>query len=262
MNLTKIVLLAIGYLLGFQEVFSQEFSGVYTYRFDARFDKDTSRITRRFCELTVYQNQSEYRTVDMTQLGSQDTENSKSILAAKSSTHGIFKDFTRGKIVSRESAYTETFCVEDSLIPIAWKTTNEKRKIGEWQCEKAEAQVRGRAYEVWFAPDIPLEDGPWKLYGLPGLILEAESKDGRITILLQKYEPLTTPFNKRPVCQFGSTYSITSKELGKRLEKNINNYIKMKNSEPLDKGVTSRNIQIAYTNIEVFPFQQEKNNEK
>ena len=34
-------------------------------------------------------------------------------------------------------------------------------------------------WTVWFAPEIPLQEGPWKLCGLPGLILEACESSGQ-----------------------------------------------------------------------------------
>jgi hypothetical protein len=36
---------------------------------------------------------------------------------------------------------------------------------------------KGREYIVWYAPSIAYAEGPWKLGGLPGLILEAYDKE-------------------------------------------------------------------------------------
>jgi GLPGLI family protein len=36
---------------------------------------------------------------------------------------------------------------------------------------------RGRDYEVFFTQEIPLNDGPFKFYNLPGLIMKVNSSD-------------------------------------------------------------------------------------
>lgn len=60
----------------------------------------------------------------------------------------------------------------------SWNLMEDTMTILGYVCQKAETIFRGRQYIAWFTSEIPLQDGPWKLYGLPGLILKVEV-DGR-----------------------------------------------------------------------------------
>lgn len=59
-----------------------------------------------------------------------------------------------------------------------WKILPEKQKIGEYNTQKATTNYGGRSWIAWFSTDIPFQDGPYKFYGLPGLIVKIEDKTG------------------------------------------------------------------------------------
>lgn len=83
----------------------------------------------------------------------------------------------------------EKYClVEDTLGAIDWHIEPDFRRFGAYTCQKAMGLFRGRTYEAWFAPDIPIPSGPFKLGGLPGLILEAKSTDGVVKFTFVRLE--------------------------------------------------------------------------
>ncbi|MFY1046300.1 GLPGLI family protein [Chryseobacterium sp. GP-SGM7] len=59
-----------------------------------------------------------------------------------------------------------------------WKISKEKSKVLGYDVQKATTTFHGRTWNVWFAPEIPIQDGPHELCGLPGLIVKAEDSKG------------------------------------------------------------------------------------
>ena len=68
--------------------------------------------------------------------------------------------------------------------PIKWTLNDDTLTVGGYLCKTATCQLHGRKWAVRYNEDIPTSAGPWKLFGLPGLILEAEADGGiqRFTI--------------------------------------------------------------------------------
>ena len=63
---------------------------------------------------------------------------------------------------------------------ITWKILPEKLTIEGISCKKATTSFKGRNWNVWFAEDLPFVSGPWKLTGLPGLIIQAYDENKEV----------------------------------------------------------------------------------
>lgn len=61
----------------------------------------------------------------------------------------------------------------------------EKQQIGSYNCQKATTQFGGRQWIALFTSDIPFQDGPYKFYGLPGLIIKIEDDAGNYAWVLK-----------------------------------------------------------------------------
>lgn len=80
------------------------------------------------------------------------------------------------------------YSVEKPFNNLNWKITKEIKKISNLDCQKATTSYMGREYIVWFTSSLPFQAGPWKLHGLPGLIITAYDKTDRIKFDFNGFE--------------------------------------------------------------------------
>ncbi|QQV02195.1 MULTISPECIES: GLPGLI family protein [Chryseobacterium] len=55
---------------------------------------------------------------------------------------------------------------------LRWNIGKESKEILGFQTLSATVKYAGRDYKAYFTSEIPIQDGPYKFFGLPGLILE------------------------------------------------------------------------------------------
>ncbi|TAE11577.1 MAG: GLPGLI family protein [Bacteroidetes bacterium] len=97
--------------------------------------------------------------------------------------HGNLKETSfvkkkkEGFLYDTEKYHRTKFYVKDSLHNFKWELLPDTATILKRKCLSAKTTFRGREYKVFYTPEIPVSDGPWKFGGLPGLILEVKSTD-------------------------------------------------------------------------------------
>lgn len=151
----------------------------------------------------------------------------------------VFRDFKQDSIILRfpKSTLFSSFTVKDNWLEIVWEIKGKTKKIGEFTAQKAVGKFRGRKYTAWFTEQIPLPYGPWKLFGLPGLILEANDDTNMFVI---KFRSINYPCNctyefKRPTAK----ESKTLKELVE-FSDNYDNYVLEKMKARLPRNMRNK----------------------
>lgn len=75
-----------------------------------------------------------------------------------------------------------------------WEIVGDTTILNGFTCNKAIGVAGGREWIVWYTPDIQLNEGPWLLWGLPGLILKAEDSTGCFKFICDNVGELAPPY--------------------------------------------------------------------
>ena len=112
-----------------------------------------------------------------------------------------------GKLVRKESLIN-SYLIEEPLPVIKWKISNDTASFSGLKCQKATGILKGREYTAWFCPDLPFHSGPWKLNGLPGLIIEAYDAKKQVMF---KFDGMDDPAKmEKPAAAAGEPGTIQS----------------------------------------------------
>ena len=115
-------------------------------------------------------------------------------------------------IYLKDRNLSQKLIVKDSIIDINWDidaSVNDQLFLG-YNCKKATGKFRGRNYTVWFTTEIPIRFGPWKLHGLPGLVLKVQ--DDLNQILIQATEIIISKKTKIEFINLDDLEEISIKE--------------------------------------------------
>ncbi|MCF2558850.1 GLPGLI family protein [Prevotella brevis] len=106
------------------------------------------------------------------------SDRSKRLKASTISRELLYQDLSTGKL-SLYSNFASAYNTYEEDIPTQnWSVnTDSVETIMGMECNLATTKFRGREWKVWFTEEIPVSLGPWKLGGLPGLILKAVADD-------------------------------------------------------------------------------------
>lgn len=135
-----------------------------------------------------------------------------------------------------DTAGMEQYVVEEPIENIDWTIVEDSvKKVLGYDCIMATADYHGRKWTAWFTPEIPLQAGPWKLAGLPGLILEADADNGVYSFVATGIQNTTRQIS--PVYLADRYEKVSRKDLLKAQRSFLDNPLGQINAKYGDKGV-------------------------
>lgn len=188
----RIKFIIIILLVSAQSFAQNSFLQKITYMANYNFDIPYSNLT----ELTYNKTESYYSVGDDIL---NDSENEVNVITYNDDFHEVYyTNFKENKILSKQKLIDKVVFVKEKITKIPWTIdVNEEKMIIGYNCTKATATFRGRQYTAWFTEEIPFKFGPWKLNGLPGMILEVYDSYNEVSFTVEKIENFNKPTTER-----------------------------------------------------------------
>ena len=218
--------------LGYSILSAQDFQGIATYKTKDKIeieldstqaggmqDEIMAMLQKQFektyvlsfdQEQSVYKEDEELATPSL---------GSDMIIMSSSGTDILYKNIKDERYTKQSDFLGKIFLIQDTLQKIDWKLHSDTKNIGKYTCFKATAEQlikvnpysdepakKSKTITAWYAPQIPISNGPGAFQGLPGLILELnyDSKVilcSKVTLNLKKPITILSPKKGKPISQ-------------------------------------------------------------
>ncbi|MCY1661669.1 GLPGLI family protein [Chryseobacterium sp. SL1] len=197
---------------------AQNYRFVYEYRMKPDLNKKDSVITdymnldtdgkkSYFYNAVKYERDSAYAA----------TKRYKDLLSSKNYDQNlsyiIEKDYAKKAVNFYDKFKTVNLLIPDNEIP-KWKIEKEFLKINNIDCQKATASFKGRNWEAWFSKDYPVNDGPYRFSGLPGLVVSLKDSENDHVFNLIQIKKINGIFSLVPKSTKQMTFAEYKKAMG------------------------------------------------
>ncbi|MBQ8487032.1 MAG: GLPGLI family protein [Prevotella sp.] len=113
----------------------------------------------------------------------------------------VWTGYPEGQTTVREFVFPHDYEGYESTPDFVWTLTNDTLTVSGYYCQTATCKFRGVAWTVCYTEEIPSSAGSWRLRGLPGLIVKAESEAHTfcLTELRKEASSITAPEHRPDV---------------------------------------------------------------
>ena len=109
--------------------------------------------------------------------------------------YAIFKEPAKDFVFYHDIIGSLHYQYQEKAPLFTWKIMPVKKMVAGYECQQAFTSFGGRTWEAWFTRDIPVSEGPYKFYGLPGLIVKVRDTHDHYVFVLLSFESNPKPFN-------------------------------------------------------------------
>ena len=128
----------------------------------------------------------------------------------------------KGKLIFNDFIGMSEYYNYEEKPYLKWNITNFIEKIGDYETQMATTSYGGRNWTAWFTTEIPIQDGPSKFSGLPGLIVKLRDNEGYYSWILVANKKLVQDINANKLnnleFQMGKSVKLSKEGFQKRLK--------------------------------------------
>lgn len=159
----------------------------------------------------------------------------------------VYKNYPEGKMTVTDGLTNQDYIYEDETSGMEWTIGDSTKNVLGYQTQNATCTFRGHKWTAWFSPDVPVMDGPWKLHGLPGLIMEAYDTNSRhhfklVGIRHVSEQPIVFSKTYVGTCKFEKTNRKDFAKMQRKYAEDISGMIQLETGIDLGAGASSKKL--------------------